>query len=71
MFEEHSLVELKLPLPRLQLQAGAVVVHVHPSGEAFEVEFSVPDGHTSASRLSFALICARGHHKQAVAGTTA
>ena len=48
MFEEHSQVVLKSPLPTLRLEPGdvGVIVHVHGHGEAYEVEFMTFDGRT-------------------------
>lgn len=48
MIEEHSTVVLTEALPSAKLEAGdvGVVVHVYPSGTAFEVEFMTLDGST-------------------------
>ncbi len=48
MFEEHSQVVLKCPLPGLGLEPGdvGVVVHVHDTAVAYEVEFMTIDGRT-------------------------
>jgi hypothetical protein len=48
MIQEHAFVVLKEALPAASLEAGdvGVVVHVHPSGEAFEIEFTTLDGTT-------------------------
>lgn len=50
MIKEHSPVALKCPLLALELEAGAVgvVVCVHGSGEAYEVEFMDLEGRTIA-----------------------
>lgn len=50
MIEEHASVVLTEALPATGLEAGdvGVVVHVHGSGEAFEVEFMTLDGSTIA-----------------------
>jgi hypothetical protein len=48
MHQEHDQVVLACPLPVLGLEAGdvGVVVHVHPGGAAFVVEFMSLDGRT-------------------------
>jgi hypothetical protein len=48
MIKEHDRVVLKADIPREGLEAGDVgtVVHVHPKGEAFEVEFLTLEGET-------------------------
>jgi Domain of unknown function (DUF4926) len=48
MVQEHDQVVLQCPLPELGLEPGdvGVVVHVHASGAAFEVEFISLDGRT-------------------------
>ena len=48
MFEEHSQVVLTCSVPALGLEPGdlGVVVHVHPGGLAYEVEFLSLDDRT-------------------------
>lgn len=48
MLQEHTQVMLKKTIPDLGLTPGdmGVVVHVHGSGTAYEVEFLTLDGHT-------------------------
>ena len=48
MYLEHDQVVLACPLPALGLEPGdvGVVVHVHPAGAAFVVEFISLDGRT-------------------------
>lgn len=48
MFDEHTQVVLKSPLPRLGLEPGdvGVVVHTYENGAAYEVEFVSSDGNT-------------------------
>jgi hypothetical protein len=48
MFDEHTQVVLKRPLPTLGLEPGAigVVVHTFRTGAAYEVEFLALDGNT-------------------------
>lgn len=48
MFDEHTLVVLKCPLPSLGLMPGdvGVVVHTYENGAAYEVEFISSDGNT-------------------------
>ena len=48
MFQAHSQVVLKCPVPALGLEPGdiGVVVHVHAGGAAYEVEFLSLDDHT-------------------------
>ena len=48
MFQEHAQVVLASALPALGLEPGdvGVVVHVHPNGAAYEVEFMSLDGRT-------------------------
>lgn len=48
MMLEHSQVVLTCALPALGLEPGdvGIVVHVHGSGAAYEVEFLSLDGHT-------------------------
>lgn len=48
MFREHDQVVLATPLPALGLEPGdvGVVVHVHATGAACEVEFMSLDGRT-------------------------
>ena len=48
MIKEHDRVVLKADIPKDGLVAGDVgtVVHVHPKGEAFEVEFLTLEGET-------------------------
>jgi len=50
MIEEHSNVVLTEDLPDNGLAKGdvGVVVHIHQSGEAYEVEFLAMDGSTLA-----------------------
>jgi hypothetical protein len=50
MIREHDQVVLTDDLPELALQAGdvGVVVHVYPSGAAYEVEFLTLEGETAA-----------------------
>ncbi len=50
MIKEHDRVVLTTDLPKEGLKAGDVgtVVHIHPQGEAFEVEFLTLDGTTVA-----------------------
>lgn len=50
MIKEHDRVILTCDLPKEELKAGDVgtVVHVHPTGEAFEVEFLTLHGETAA-----------------------
>ncbi|MBP7179424.1 MAG: DUF4926 domain-containing protein [Moraxellaceae bacterium] len=48
MFDEHTQVVLKRPLPNLGLEPGdvGVVVHTYGKGAAYEVEFLSLDGNT-------------------------
>ena len=48
MFDEHTQVVLKRPLPSLSLEPGdvGVVVHTYRNGAAYEVEFQSLDGNT-------------------------
>ena len=48
MFDEHTQVVLKRPLPNLGLEPGdvGVVVHTYGQGTAYEVEFLSLDGNT-------------------------
>lgn len=48
MFDEHTQVVLKCPLPSIGLEPGdvGVVVHAYEKGAAYEVEFLSLDGHT-------------------------
>ena len=48
MFQEHSQVVLNCPVPALGLEPGdiGVVVHAHPGGLAYEVEFLSLDDRT-------------------------
>ena len=48
MFDEHTQVVLKSPLPTLGLEPGdvGVVVHTYGEGAAYEVEFLSLDGNT-------------------------
>ena len=50
MLEEHDRVVLTDDVAHPDLKTGDVgtIVHVHRNGEAFEVEFSTPDGQTAA-----------------------
>jgi hypothetical protein len=50
IIKEHERVVLTSPIPDKGLEAGDVgtVVHVYSDGEAYEVEFVAPDGHTAA-----------------------
>ena len=50
MLEEHDRIVLTDDVADPGLRAGDVgtIVHVHRSGEAFEVEFLTLDGHTAA-----------------------
>ncbi|MGH7813434.1 MAG: DUF4926 domain-containing protein [Candidatus Binataceae bacterium] len=50
MIQEHDSVVLLADLPNAGLEAGdvVVVVHVHPGGRAFEVEFMTLGGETVA-----------------------
>ena len=50
MLEEHDRIVLTDDVADPGLKAGDVgtIVHVHRSGEAFEVEFLTLDGHTAA-----------------------
>ena len=50
MIEEHASVVLTEQLPNVGLEAGdiGIVVHVHRTGDAFEVEFMTLDGNTLA-----------------------
>ena len=50
MISEHDRIVLTTDIPAEALKAGDVgtVVHVHPRGEAFEVEFVALDGETVA-----------------------
>lgn len=50
MIQEHAFVVLTEALPSAGLEPGdvGVVVHVHPNGDAFEVEFTTLDGTTLA-----------------------
>jgi len=50
MIKEHERVVLKTSLPDDNLEAGDVgtVVHVYKDGQAYEVEFVILDGHTTA-----------------------
>ena len=50
MIKLHSNVILTKDLPDLQLRQGdvGVVVHIHPSAKAFEVEFMTYSGQTIA-----------------------
>lgn len=50
MFEEHDRIVLTEDIAVAGLKAGdaGTIVHVHPGGEAFEVEFPAPDGGTAA-----------------------
>ena len=50
MIKEHDRVVLNTPLPSEGLEAGdlGTVVHTYKNGEAYEVEFLTPDGHTAA-----------------------
>ena len=50
MLEEHDRIVLTDDVTDAGLKAGDVgtIVHVHRDGEAFEVEFLTPDGHTAA-----------------------
>lgn len=50
MLKEHATIVLTQDLPAAGLEAGdvGVVVHVHPGGEAYEVEFLSLDGSTVA-----------------------
>ena len=48
MFKEHTQVVIDCGIPKLGLVPGdvGVVVHVHPQGNAYEVEFISFDGNT-------------------------
>lgn len=48
MYAEHTPVAITVALPSLSLEVGAVgvVVHVHRSGQAYEVEFMDEGGRT-------------------------
>ncbi len=48
MFDEHTQIVLKSPLPSLGLEPGdvGVVVHTYGKGAAYEVEFLSLDGNT-------------------------
>jgi hypothetical protein len=48
VFDEHTQVVLKRPLPNLGLEPGdvGVVVHIYGNGVAYEVEFLSLDGNT-------------------------
>ena len=50
MINEHDCVVLTSDLPAAGLQAGDVgtVVHIHPAGAAYEVEFVTMTGRTVA-----------------------
>ena len=50
MLNEHDVVELTAPVPDEGVTVGdtGTVVHVYKDGEAYEVEFLTPDGHTAA-----------------------
>ena len=50
VIKEHELVVLTTSVPDAALEAGDVgtVVHVYKDGQAYEVEFVTPDGHTAA-----------------------
>jgi len=48
MFDEHTQVVIKRPLPSLGLEPGnvGIVVHTYGKGAAYEVEFLSLDGNT-------------------------
>lgn len=48
--KEHDRIVLTRDCPDYNLAAGdvGVVVHIHPQGKAYEVEFMAPDGATIA-----------------------
>ncbi len=50
MIKEHERIVLTTPIRNERLEAGDVgtIVHVYKDGEAYEVEFVTPDGHTAA-----------------------
>ena len=50
MFKEHDLLVLTADISEKGLQAGDVgtIVHIHPEGKAFVVEFMALDGDTLA-----------------------
>lgn len=50
MFKEHDRIVLTKDVPQEGLKSGDVgaIVHIHPQGEAFEVEFLTLDGDTAA-----------------------
>ena len=72
MFDEHSRVVLKRPLPSLGLEPGdvGVVVHNYGRGAAYEVEFLTLDGNTigvstlKAADLRQASARAVGHERE-------
>ena len=49
-YKEHERIVLTADLPAAKLAAGdvGVIVHIHESGRAFEVEFVALDGETVA-----------------------
>ena len=50
MLKEHDRIVLTKDVPKAGLKSGDVgaIVHVHPQGAAFEVEFLTLDGDTAA-----------------------
>ena len=50
MFVEHKQIVLTDDIPAKELEAGDVgtIIHIHPGGEAFVVEFMTFDGDTVA-----------------------